>query len=145
MKKRFILVCAALMLMGCSADKKVEKSPVEITAKEVVARLQNTKQNSFLLYLTTDNCYSCEEFTNMINEVQDVEAFEIYYLKVNIDETDSETKYAHEEIEMLTGPYNVLPTTYYFYQGTVLPENRKEGYMEKEDFETWLKSLHILH
>ena len=116
----------------------------EVDVFDVIDMLANENENSFLLYLETDNCYSCEEYEKVIEELLEDNAFRIYVMKVNIEENDEDVQNAIEELKVTTGPIEELPTTYYFYQGNLLAENIKEGYQEKEDLETWLKNLQII-
>lgn len=145
LKKLLLTICCAFLISGCSLWEKEKDEPIELTPFEVLEKLQDAKQNSFLLYLTMDNCYSCEEYQKVIDELEREQPFEIYYLKIDADETDEDTKKALEELKITTGDYYNLPMTYYFYQGSLLPENVKDGYMEKKDLKKWLENLHILH
>lgn len=145
MRKSLIVIALLFLLTGCVFDSNIKTEPIELTAREAVEKLQSSKQNSFLLYLRTDTCYSCDEYEKVIQEVQEIEPFEIYYINVNINEEDDVTKNALQELNVTMGTYNELPTTFYFYQGALLPENKKEGYLEKEVLTEWLKNLHILH
>lgn len=146
LKKVFLCItCALLLVIGHGCSSKEKGKPIELTPSEVLARLQDNKQNSFLLYLTSDNCYSCEQYEKVIEEVEKETPFEIYYVSIDINNTDKDIKNALEELEITTGDIQALPTTYYFYQGSLLPENKKEGYLEKKDLIKWLKDLHILH
>lgn len=145
LKKLMIFLCCLVLISGCSLFDKEKDEPIELTAKEVLEKLQDPKQNSFLLYLTTDNCYSCQEYQKVIDELEGEQPFEIYYLNIDVNEEDKDIKKALEELKITTGDYYNLPMTYYFYQGSLLPENIKDGYMEKKDLKKWLKNLHILH
>lgn len=144
MKKVLLcLFCTMLLLQGCS--KNNEGEPIELTAQEVLVRLQDPKKNSFMLYITSDSCYSCDEYEKVIQEIEEETPFEIYYLKIDTNEEDSDVKQAVEELQITTGKVQSLPSTFYFYQGSLLPENKKEGYLEKKDLLKWLNDLHLLH
>lgn len=68
MKKVLLsLLCAIFLLQGCS--KQNEGEPIELTAQEVLVRLQDPKKNSFMLYITSENCYSCDEYEKIIQEI----------------------------------------------------------------------------
>lgn len=144
--RRVMLLFMTLLLMtGCFSSGDIKKEPIELTAREVVEKLQSTKQNSFLLYLRAENCYSCDEYEKVVQEIEEKEPFEIYYLTVHLDEETDDVKKALQELDVTIGSYSELPVTYYFYQGALLPENKKEGFIEKEVLEEWLTNLHILH
>lgn len=144
MKKIFLfLFCTMFLLQGCERQKEGEA--VELTPQEVIARLQDTNQNSFMLYVTSENCYSCEEYEKVIQEIQDETPFEIYYVVLDLNEEDEDIVTSFEELQIFTGDIQVLPTTYYFYQGGLTSDNKKEGYLEKRDLVSWLNSLHLLH
>ena len=146
LKKVFLcMTCALFLVISNGCNTKQEGKPIELTPGEVLAKLQNNKQNSFLLYLTSEDCYSCEQYEKVIESIEDETPFEIYYLTIDLNETDKDIKNTMEELEITTGDLQELPTTYYFYQGNLLPENKKEGYLEKKDLIKWLKDLHILH
>ncbi|MEG0329832.1 MAG: thioredoxin family protein [Longicatena sp.] len=143
MKKILCILCCLFLITGCSTSEKIVK-PIKLTPREVLNKLQDTKQNSFLMYLTMDDCYTCEEYEKMIKEVQKTTPFDIYYIKLKLNETDKEILSDLSELNITIGDYTSLPTTFYFYQGSLLPENKREGYIEKKDFTKWLKDLRIL-
>lgn len=144
MKKVLLsLLCAIFLLQGCS--KQNEGEPIELTAQEVLVRLQDPKKNSFMLYITSENCYSCDEYEKIIQEIEEETPFEIYYLKMDTNEEDTDVKRSLEELQITTGNIQSLPSTFYFYQGSLLPENSKEGYLEKKDLLKWLNDLYLLH
>ena len=116
-----------------------------MTPQEVLVRLQDPKKNSFMLYITSDNCYSSDEYEKVIQEIEEETPFEIYYLKMDTNEEDTDIKQAVEELQITTGKIQSLPSTFYFYQGSLLPENSKEGYLEKKDLLKWLNDLYLLH
>lgn len=91
MKKILLcLFCTMFLLQGCS--KNHEGEPIELTAQEVLVRLQDSKKNSFMLYITSDNCYSCDEYEKVIQEIEEETPFEIYYLKMDTNEEDTDVK-----------------------------------------------------
>ena len=144
MKKVLLcLFCMMFFLQGCGKDHEGE--PIELTAQEVLVRLQDPKKNSFMLYITSENCYSCDEYEKIIQEIEEETPFEIYYLKMDTNEEDTDVKRSLEELQITTGNIQSLPSTFYFYQGSLLPENKKEGYLEKKDLLKWLNDLHLLH
>ena len=51
---------------------------------------------------------------------------------MDTNEEDTDIKQAVEELQITTGKIQSLPSTFYFYQESLLPENSKEGYLEKE-------------
>lgn len=142
MKKLLLIVSLLLVVCGCSASKD---KPIELSASEVLEKIQNEKQNSFLLYVTMDNCYSCDEYEKIIQKLEDEESFDVYYMKINLNDEDSDEVKALEELKITIGKVNQIPSTYYFYQGNLLPENKKEGFIEEKDIRKWLKNLQILH
>ena len=144
MRKVIWIFGIILLFYGCS-DKKIIDRPQEISVDEVLTKLNSEKSDSFLLYLTSDNCYSCEEYEKVIEDLEEEEPFEIYYLKIDLEEDDEETLKAMRELDVTIGDIRELPTTYYFYQGNLLKENCKYGYLSKEELREWMKSLHILH
>lgn len=142
--RKIICVCLCLlMLSGCSLLHQ-EGDPIELTPQEVINKLQDEKQNSFLLFLTTKDCYACSEYVNVVEELEEESHFDIYYVDIDLQEDDKKVKSALEELGITIGNYSTLPMTYYFYQGTLLPENRKEGYIEKKDYRKWLKELRLM-
>lgn len=142
MKKLLMIVCLLLMVCGCSSSKG---KPIEISASEALEKIQTEKQNSFLLYLTMENCYSCDEYEKIIQKLEEKEPFDVYYIRMNSNEEDNEVKKALEELRVTIGTVKQIPSTYYFYQGSLLPENKKEGFIEEKDLTKWLKNLQILH
>lgn len=142
--KKIVCICLCILLMsGCSSFHQ-EGDPIELTPQEVINKLQDEKQNSFLLYLKTDECYACEEYDKVVEALEEESHFDIYYVDIDLHEDDEKVKSALEELEITIGNYETLPMTYYFYQGSLLPENRKVGFIEKKDFKKWLKELHLM-
>lgn len=142
MKKIICLCMTLLLLSGCSLLRKNDE-PIQLSPQEVINKLQDEKQNSFLLYLTTSDCYTCEEYETVVEALKEESDFDIYYVKIDLNEDDMRVKSALDELNITIGDYTTLPMTYYFYQGSLLPENRKEGYIEKDDYRQWLKELHL--
>lgn len=144
MRKVILILGMIFLLCGCSEEKVIDH-PQELSVNEVLTKLNSEKSDSFLLYLTSDNCYSCEEYEKVIEDLEEEKPFEIYYLKIDLEENDEATLQAMRELDVTIGDIKELPTTYYFYQGNLLKENCKLGYLNKEELREWLKSLHILH
>lgn len=144
MRKVILILGMIFLLCGCSEEKVIDH-PQELSVNEVLTKLNSEKSDSFLLYLTSDNCYSCEEYEKVIEDLEEEEPFEIYYLKIDLEENDEATLQAMRELDVTIGDIKELPTTYYFYQGNLLKENCKLGYLNKGELREWLKSLHILH
>ena len=95
MKKVLLcLFCMMFFLQGCGKDHEGE--PIELTPQEVLVRLQDPKKNSFMLYITSDNCYSCDEYEKVIQEIEEKTPFEIYYLKMDTNEEDTEDVYKRQ-------------------------------------------------
>ncbi|MGX8851575.1 conjugal transfer protein TraF [Amedibacillus sp. YH-ame10] len=143
MKKIICIMLCVFMMSACSIGHQAG-DPIELTPQEVNNKLQDEKQNTFMLYLTTDNCYACEEYVKVIQEVEDESHFDIYYVNVPLEDVDNNEKSALAELGITIGSYTQLPMTFYFYQGSLLPENRKEGFIEKKDLKKWLKELHLI-
>ena len=139
------LICAMVFLLLFSGCQKSQSkgTPIELGATQVVERLHDQDKDTFLLYITTDECYSCEEYDKVVKNLQEIKPFDIYYLSIDLEEDSSEVKEALNELEVTIGNYSTFPMTYYFYKGNLQPENIKKGYIEEEDYEKWLKDLHI--
>ncbi|MDE6475609.1 MAG: thioredoxin family protein [Erysipelotrichaceae bacterium] len=138
MKKRwissFILV---FLLTACSSFTNKEYMQ-HTSVKEVFQKIQR-EDNSFLLLLTTNKCYSCEEYMKVIDTIQKETPFPIYY--INVDQEDEDKL---EELKIMIGHYNELPMTYYFNKGEVSQENIKVGYVEPEVLKEWLRKLQVI-
>ena len=143
MRRIIIILTIAFLLVGCSTSPK--KEPIELSAQQVVNRLNDENQDSFLLFITNEECYACDEFEKVINEIEDIQPFEVYYMYLNLEEEEGAVIQALKELTVTTGPIEQLPMTYYFYQGGLQEENKKAGYIEKRDMIEWLRNLHILH
>lgn len=135
MKKILIALCI-ILLTGCSSSGNgtMEKT----TADEVIKRLQRTDDNSFLLVLTTTNCYSCDEYKKVVEELQAEKAFDIYYI-----DTSDEDQSKLDELKITLGENVTLPMTYYFEEGILMPDNIKSNYIELEQYREWLIQLEI--
>lgn len=136
MKKIVIAFCILLLLAGCqsSASKTMSKT----SADEVIRRIQRDDDNSFLLVLTTTNCYSCEEYEKVVEQLESEKEFDIYYIDVNNEEQSK-----LDELKITLGDYITLPMTYYFENGKLKPDNIKSNYIELETYREWLKQLKI--
>lgn len=85
MRKVILILGMIFLLCGCSEEKVIDH-PQELSVNEVLTKLNSEKSDSFLLYLTSDNCYSCEEYEKVIEDLEEEEPFEIYYLKIDLEE-----------------------------------------------------------
>lgn len=144
MKRLLIFLTALLLLTGCLAKER-QDYPKEMTVQEVLTKLADKKNNSFLLYLTTAHCYSCDEFEKVVEELEKKERFEVYKLYIDLEEEDEEALQALQELNVTIGNVEEFPMVYYFYQGSLQQENIKKGYQDEEVMRKWLKNLHILH
>lgn len=140
MKKLLIVSCCLLAIMtGCKKETKMEtEHVVQLSAEEVNKKIRR-KSGSFLLYLTTDECYSCNEYDKVLAELQKKELFQIYFVLVD-DEDEEQLR----ELKMTLGNYETLPMTYYIQDGKVSNENTKAGYMEKDEYRQWLLKLDVI-
>ena len=86
MKKRMIVWAAVLMLAGCSSAGS--ESMKKTSADEVIRRIQVDGNNSFLLVLTTTDCYSCDEYAKVVEQLQSEQPFDLYYIDVNKEKED---------------------------------------------------------
>lgn len=135
MKKILIVLCIVL-LTGCSSS--VNASMKKASADDVIKRLQRTDENSFLLVLTTTNCYSCDEYNKVVEQLQTEKAFDIYYI-----DTSDEDQSKLDELKITLGENTTLPMTYYFEEGILKPDNIKSNYIELEQYREWLTQLKI--
>ncbi len=141
--KRVVVICVLfLMLVGCNMSN--DNNIKEITIPEAIEKVNNENKNSFLLVVTTDQCYSCDEYDKVLKEIENIQPFDVYVAKYDMVDESKENIEILEELECTVGKINQFPTTYYFYQGNLSKENIKEGYIEKKELITWLSSLHIL-
>lgn len=130
-----ILLC--LSITGCSTTKK-NNGIIETSATEVLKKLQRD-DNTFMLFLTTSKCYSCDEYMKMLEKLQEEQPFDIYYIVIDDEDQDK-----MEELKITIGDYTDLPMTYYFNKGELSVENIKKSYIEPDNFKEWLKQLNIL-
>lgn len=142
--KKIMIVCLSVFLLCACSGNTATKKPVELSAQNVIDKLADKKQNSFLLYLTTENCYTCDEYEKVVNELLKEDPFDIYYVSIDLNEDDAKVVAALNELNITNGNFTELPMTFYFYQGALLPENKKAGYIEKDDYREWLKGLHLM-
>ncbi len=136
MKKRMILFSLLLMLTACSSAGS--ESMKKTTADDVIRRIQVDGNNSFLLVLTTTDCYSCDEYAKVVEQLQSEQPFDLYYIDVDKEKQDK-----LEELKITLGDVETLPMTYYFDEGILKQENIKKNYIELETFREWLKLLKI--
>lgn len=143
MKKILLSLCLLPFIMGCSIISSMNGIK-EVNVFKVIDMLNDENINSFLLFVEADDCYSCDEYRKVIEELQKESTFRIYVMKVSMDEKNEDVQKAMAELKVTTGTIEQLPTTYFFYQGKLLAENKKEGYLEKEELKAWLKNLQII-
>lgn len=134
-----MMVLCLCIIAGCSKEEKIEtKHIMSLSAEDASRKIQRGKE-SFLLFLTSSNCYSCKEYDKVLKKLQKDQKFDIYFVKVDDEEKDK-----LRQLNLSLGDYETLPMTYYIQKGNIKDENKKEGYMEKDEFEAWLKQLNIL-
>ena len=126
-----------LSVTGCNASKQ-DGGIMETSASEVLKKLQRD-DNSFLLFLTTDKCYSCDEYMKMLEKIQEEQVFDIYYVVIDDEDEDK-----LEELKIITGDYTDLPMTYYFNKGELSADNIKKSYIEPDQFKEWMNQLGIM-
>lgn len=136
MKKILLVLCCLCMICGCSSS--TEGNMTKVSAEDILKRLQRDDSNSFLLVLTTSNCYSCDEYEKVVEQLEAEKEFPIYYM--NVEDQD---KNKMDELRITIGDYTTLPMTYYFDAGTLKPENIKSNYIELNTYREWLKQLGI--
>lgn len=136
MKKKIIIYLLLMLLAGCSSTGT--ESMRKTTADQVIRRLQVEGENSFLLVLTANNCYSCDEYAKVVEQLQNEQKFNLYYIDVDAEDEDK-----LEELKITLGDVETLPMTYYFDKGVLKPENIKKNYIELETYREWLKLLKI--
>lgn len=142
MKKLSVIICllCTFVLSGCDLiGNNSNKNMKNITASDVLKKLDRD-DNTFLLYLTADQCYSCDEYKKVIEGLQAETPFDIYYLNVNEEDVDK-----MEELKIRIGDYTMLPMTYYFEKGELIKDNIKSGYIEAEQLKEWLRQLKIIN
>lgn len=136
--KKFLIACIIMVqLMGCSTPSK-QSSMKKISADEVIRRLQIEDDDSFLLVLTTTECYSCDEYAKVVEQLQKEKPFDLYYIDINDEDKDK-----LDELKITLGEVITLPMTYYFEDGVLKPDNIKQNYIELETYREWLKLLKI--
>ncbi len=135
MRKGFIIGLLLMMLMGCTSPGS--ESMKKTSADKVIRRLQVDGENS-LLVLTANNCYSCDEYAKVVEQLQSEKSFDLYYIDVDTEDEDK-----LEELKITLGDVETLPMTYYFDKGVLKEENIKKNYIELETYREWLKLLKI--
>lgn len=140
MRKIMTFICCLLLcvsLSGCTSTKN-STGIIETSATEVLKKLQRD-DNTFMLFLTTSKCYSCEEYMKMLEKLQEEQPFDIYYIVIDNEDQDK-----MEELKIMIGDYADLPMTYYFNKGELSVENIKKSYIEPDNFKEWMKKLNLL-
>ncbi len=144
MIKKKILILIMLLMVVCGCQKDTTKSfATKLSIYEIVEKLQSNN-NSFLLYITTDNCYTCEEYNKVLEKVVEEFGIKLYVLHYDVTKKDETFTNAIDELDITIGKVEQLPMTYYFNQGTLLPENIKAGYLEETELLKWLTSLQLI-
>lgn len=141
--KRWLICLLILLLCGCSTFER-DTTYLEVTPAQVLDLMNNKNTNTFLFYVVSDSCYSCDEFDKVIRDLKKQYAFKIYRLKIDLAEEDEKELQDLKALQVTTGHINQLPTLYYINKGELSKTNRKEGYMEKKELELWLKEIHII-
>ncbi len=135
--KKWIIACTMLFLLSACSSAGSE-SMKKTTAEEVIRRMQIDGENSFLLVLTANNCYSCDEYAKVVEQLESEKEFDLYYIDVDNEDEDK-----LEELKITLGDVDTLPMTYYFDEGVLKQDNIKRNYIELETYREWLKLLKI--
>lgn len=141
--KRWILCLLMLLMCGCSTFQP-DTIYLEVTPSEVLDLIGNENTNTFLFYVVSDYCYSCDEFDKVVAELKEDHTFKIYRMKINLNESDEKVKQDLKALQVTIGHLSELPTIYYINKGELTKMNRKEGYLDKKELELWLKEIHII-
>lgn len=141
--KRWLLCLLTIFICGCSTVQP-DAVYLEVTPSQVLDLIGNKNTNTFLFYVVSDHCYSCDEFDKSIEELKNEYMFKVYRMKIDLDEKDEKTVQDLKALQVTIGHLNELPTMYYINKGELTKVNHKEGYMDKKELETWLKEIHII-
>ena len=142
MKRLFI--CLMLVFMcGCSTFQR-DAIYLEVTPSQVLDLIENENTNTFLFYIVSELCYSCEEFDKVIADLKQQNSFKIYRMMVDLEETDEKTVQDLKALQVTIGRLNQLPSIYFVNIGELSKMYVKEGYIEKKDLEVWLKEINII-
>ncbi len=133
--KKWLIACSLVLLLSACSSAGSE-SMKKTSADEVIRRIQIDGENSFLLVLTAGNCYSCDEYAKVVEELQKEKKFDLYYIDVDNEDEDK-----LEELKITLGDIDTLPMTYYFDKGVLKKDNVKRNYIELETYREWLKLL----
>lgn len=147
MKKRFLFLAVALTFMsGCAKSEenyKGEKfllegevninSPVNLTAEEFDAKMEN--KDSFVLLLHSTTCSSCRSFkTNVLNPFIENTQAKIYQL----EQRDASSSQYQKKLNV-----RVTPTLYVIIDGSIKSkqeyDSKQDAFKSKEGLEKFLK------
>lgn len=143
--KKYLIISIFLTLFAITGCSKAEKSSgvIELSYNEVTKRMHDEEKDTFFLFLSSKDCYTCDEYIDMIKILQKEKPFVMYYVNVVLEMSDQDIQKELDNMEITAGEFDTLPTTYYIENGSIQNDNIKEGYVEPEDFKTWLKTLKI--
>ncbi|MEG0265088.1 MAG: thioredoxin family protein [Erysipelotrichaceae bacterium] len=142
MKKLILCICtlSLFILGGCSKkDPYVENDKIIKTNAEDINRKIVRAKDSFLIFLTSEDCYSCAEYEKVLNKIEKQTPFTIYYLPINDQEEDK-----LRELNMTLPRYETMPMTFFVDKGEISEENTKVGFIEKDDYIKWLKTIKVI-
>ncbi|MEG0094057.1 MAG: thioredoxin family protein [Erysipelotrichaceae bacterium] len=142
MKKLILCICtlSLFILGGCSKkDPYVGNDKIIKTNAEDINRKIVRAKDSFLLFLTSEDCYSCAEYEKVLNKIEKQTPFTIYYIPINDQEEDK-----LRELNMTLPHYETMPMTFFVDKGEISEENTKVGFIEKDDYIKWLKTIKLI-
>ncbi|HPX33157.1 MAG TPA: hypothetical protein PLT36_06610 [Erysipelotrichaceae bacterium] len=135
MKKILLVILTLCLLGGCFKFTKGEVNTKR--AKDVLKMFEN--KESFILYAGSNDCNTCNDYRQVLQELIKKYEIEIIYLNTKVSEDE-------EIINTLTYDYlyrlYMLPSTYLIKDGKTI--DMKEIYMELEQLEEWLKQYEYL-
>ena len=141
--KRWFLCFLLLLMCGCSTFQR-EAVYLEVTPSQVLDLIENENTNTFLFYVVSDYCYSCDEFDKVIAELKEQYSFKVYRMKVDLEEEDETIIQDLKALQVTTGHLTQLPMIYYVHKGELPKMNIKAGYIEKKEMELWLKEINMI-
>ena len=134
--QKIFMVVFALTLMACSATQ--ESGFIDSDVQTILDKI--TLDETFIILIETDECYSCEQLRLDLADTVSAESLDIYVINTeDLSESDA------DQLSITIGDYPSWPTLFYILNGEVASNGVYEYSTNPEGWQSWLIEMGILN
>lgn len=128
----FVLIC---LLSACTSKTTPTYGFSKINATTLLDKI--SAQESFVVMITTDDCYACDEYKDKVNAVLQENKLSVYELYYDNDNDDT-----LNQLRALLGSYSSFPAVYNVEGGST--KSIYEYSRNPKGWKTWLQAQNLI-